>query len=669
MLKRFSNFIFTIGLICFFAGCKNPVLDSVEFNSMPVSRSVTTTIKESEMRVKVITLASSNDRVQFKLKNVSIKKGDEISFKTRTYGAKSVCVRDGAGSNTKWLNDATFGSSSVKPLSGRWDGYYQVTTKATNATNVLGFTFKGAAKVGDRIYIDDLKIGSNTITFTNYDSSEISNWKEWSQPASLSFAINTKTIEVESETQPENESEGTPIVVETGSKTKQSISYSDANKKLNNPDQGFYNAIDVAVKRSGISNLSSLKSEIKYADYNLIHLKMDISDFSKNVNKSKDYELTSQALSDIDALLKSLYSAEKTTIIRFAYDKNYDGHGTKKSPIEPDISMIHKHIEALALILNKNKNVITAIETGLFGPWGEMHTTPYGENYDLISEAVNKLLVCTSESNIPVLVRKPAFIYTYLKNYKGVSFSSKSSIPYYELSENEDINRLGLYNDGYLGSSSDLGTYLSGNRSKEVELLKQFTNRTPYGGEVCTYVDDNGVEKLDKAIWDNLNTYVPEMFDMNLSFLNIDWNDSVIARWKTDYSYNGEAAFDYIEKHFGYRYLITDSEFSRASDNSSLKIELSIENKGFGNLLIHRAKQMKLIFVNESTRKTEYTKDLKTLFTGQSKIDETISVSLPAGISYNVFLKVCDSDGKYNIAFANSSMYDSSLKANKIGKF
>jgi hypothetical protein len=45
-----------------------------------------------------------------------------------------------------------------------------------------------------------------------------------------------------------------------------------------------------------------------------------------------------------------------------------------------------------------------------------------------------------------------------------------------------------VYNDGYLGSESDLGTFT--NREKEISFLDGLANRSLYGGEV---VSESGV--------------------------------------------------------------------------------------------------------------------------------------------------------------------------------
>ena len=141
------------------------------------------------LKIKADTVVDSDDRVQFKMKGVNIAEGNTIKFKIKPYsGLTAITVRDGAGSNTKWLSDAALGSSSVKKLSGEWAGFYEVTATAKNGSSVLGFTFTGKPSSGAYFYIDDLVIGKTTNNFSNYSSS-LSNLERWYNPAALSFSI------------------------------------------------------------------------------------------------------------------------------------------------------------------------------------------------------------------------------------------------------------------------------------------------------------------------------------------------------------------------------------------------------------------------------------------------------------------------------------------------
>nr|MCR5253680.1 DUF4832 domain-containing protein [Treponema sp.] len=379
----------------------------------------------------------------------------------------------------------------------------------------------------------------------------------------------------------------------------------DCGKVIYNPDMGFYCAETVVVTADGISDISRFERKAKeetskvpdncsYSDdyeFDLVHLKFDISAFSGRVNKTGDLQLTDKALSDIGKVLSYYQNNEKTVIVRFAYDPGYKGEkieGTNKYiEIEPnDWSTITSHVKDLCPILKDYAASITAVECGMLGPWGEMHSTYYpetrfnGQLRGYIVDLMKTFIQGLDGTDLPLLVRQPQFIYCYLENnntYDGDNIPTSVN-----LNTSDTLYRLGLYNDGYLGSESDSGTYdTSDGRVAEIAFLEPFTNHTPYGGELIGYYG------LDKGI--------DEFKNVHLSFLNIGWNDEVLAALANgSYKYDGETFFKYLLKHMGYRYVLTSSSFDYYDDDKTFGINLSFKNNGFANLPYHRRKTVKL---------------------------------------------------------------------------
>ena len=139
--------------------------------------------------------------------------------------------------------------------------------------------------------------------------------------------------------------------------------------------------------------------------------------------------------------------------IRFTYDPNYDGN----LDTEASMSMIETHIKQLSSILNKYKDTLTAIEAGLLGPWGEMHTSKLATNE-------NKALIfkywLENTNDIPILSRYPKAIFTYFgKTLNEMErFTIEPSNPGY---------RIGLFNDCFLANEQDMGTYMI-DRTREI---------------------------------------------------------------------------------------------------------------------------------------------------------------------------------------------------------
>ncbi|MDE5722450.1 MAG: DUF4832 domain-containing protein [Clostridia bacterium] len=422
--------------------------------------------------------------------------------------------------------------------------------------------------------------------------------------------------------------------------TRQGISYAEDTEKINNPDQGFYRPIYVKLTDGGAEWNKNIITQATQ----LYHLRVDISAYSSN-GGGVDGELSDEALNGLGGILAALRADGKNAIVRFAYDAGYGGNKN----FEPEISLILKHIEQVCMVLNGYANTVTAIETGLVGPWGEMHSSAIAkrETFNLIIE---RFLRMTDE--IPVLVRTPKMIYDYL----GVTVDTAQSV----IIDKEDSEyRLGLFNDGYLGSDTDLGTY--SDRESDIEFLCRQTEHLPYGGEVV--VPNSSLHDIDKCL--------PEMFKLNLSYLNIEWHYDVINKWKNstytqecgnESLYYGKTAYNYIENRMGYRFLITDSRFYKAD---KLNINLKIENLGFGNM--NKSKHAKLLFVKNGQITAE---KAVADFSGQGELACSVEADFGEG-EYEVYLcvygEIFAESVNYTVQFANENVWNEELKANKIG--
>ena len=417
--------------------------------------------------------------------------------------------------------------------------------------------------------------------------------------------------------------------------------YTENTEKINNPDQGFYRPIFVRLNDGG----ASWNKNIITSGTQLYHLRVDISAFSSN-GTGTDKPLTEAALAGFEGVLSTLNEKEKSAIVRFAYDEGYGG----KKDCEPEFNVLLNHIAQFAKIVNKYPLTVTAVEAGLVGPWGEMHSSKIA-NKEHLTPIIEKLL--TEVETAPVLVRTPKMIYDYL----GISANDALS---YEIKEGDKAYRLGLFNDGYLGSDSDLGTY--SNRERDVEFLSAQNNHLPYGGEVV--IPDSPLHDIENC--------TPEMFKLSLSYLNVEWNNNVIDKWKKstytkkcgdDSAYYGKTAFEYIENRMGYRFVVADFTF----DNPDvINFELKIKNLGFGNL--NRTKKCKLLFVQEGMVVAQ--KQVED-FTGKEDISYTFDADFGKG-EFEVYMCVYGEERAgvpaYAIQFANVDCWNADLKANKLGQ-
>lgn len=406
------------------------------------------------------------------------------------------------------------------------------------------------------------------------------------------------------------------------------------------PDCGFYRPMVIKLTTTG-GTCSHINNDVSVQ-----HLRVNIGAFSKAVNNENDIEFTDEALDYFDSIMKNLLKNNKSAIVRFAYD-GFNG----VADLEPSEDMILRHIEQLCSVLNKYQDTVTAIEVGMVGKWGEMHTSKLA-NYDTIDKLISKFLSCTD--NYPILVRTPKMIYHYLN-------ITINDIDNYDINANTLEYRLGIFNDGYLGSGNDLGTYT--NREKEIDWLSKQTAHLPFGGEVMT------------GEMSNIENCLEEMNKINLSYLNYEWNyNTTQTKWNESYYtselgqeslYYNTKAVNYIRNHLGYRLVLENCNIKREDNTNNYSINIGIKNIGFGNLT--RTKQSQIIFVNTQTSNI-FTFDCDDYKGGD--ITYNLSANLDSG-EYEVYLKLFnglyDNQSRYEIQLSNENIFDTTLRANLLG--
>ena len=421
--------------------------------------------------------------------------------------------------------------------------------------------------------------------------------------------------------------------------TYSSNSFKESIEHINNPDQGFYRPLLVTLKPDSFSHGSNNPEQV-------YHLRCDISQFSGAVNSDgKDKKLTDAALNGLDEFLYEIKKQNKNAVIRFSYDPSYNGNSNK----EASLSTIETHIKQLSTILNKHVDTITAIEAGLLGPWGEMHTSK-------LATEENKALVfkywLQNTNNIPILSRTPKAIFTYF----GKSLDEMEKLT---IKSTDEGYHLGLYNDCYLGSNNDVGTYVF-DRTRETNWLSTQNEHLPYGGETCAVCNMN-----------DLKTCLPEMFLLKLSYLNIEYHSGVIEKWKdakyddslgAEILYYDMSGFDYIKRHLGYR-LIIKSISVNYEKYGDFELKIKMRNVGFGNLL--KAKKVDIIYTDMNDKLISRSNVGK--YNGEMNIELKGSFLEEDNSSeYKVYLSVYgsieDNTVFYPVQFANEDIYNKNLK-------
>ena len=267
------------------------------------------------------------------------------------------------------------------------------------------------------------------------------------------------------------------------------------------------------------------------------------------------------------------HDAGKQIILRFLYD--WDGN---KENEPDDISMILKHMDKVAPIVNKYKDNIYLMQGTFVGAVGEMHSSDYTDSES--TAILIKHLASVIDSSIFLSVRTPAMWRTINQTFTPISENNAF--------QETLFSRLGLFNDGMFGSEYDLGTY----GESHLATAQSFTEKcTPeeeiaFQNQLCNYVPNGGEVVLDHPR-SNFPDVLEPLSTMHVSYLDYDYDATVLDKWRgAAYTgagcFQGIDGFTYIGEHLGYRYAIQSILCSfnwKEDENATLSIQL--KNEGF----------------------------------------------------------------------------------------
>ena len=394
---------------------------------------------------------------------------------------------------------------------------------------------------------------------------------------------------------------------------------------------------------------------------------IDIGAYSSGANgEGKDYDLDS---SFFETLRKNFEICRKnggTIALRFRYDAN-----GLDNPEPETFGKILEHINQIkeSGLLEEYKDIIMFVESGFVGKWGEQHG---GKFCSLENKAqLLDVLLDIVPDNIPVTVRTPNTIAKWLN-------VSEDKLDTFIAEKGSRASRVGLYNDGYMGSDSDLGTYRY--RNSSINFFYNQMRYTYYGGEFSgniefamkydTYKPENCIKEMYKSHLSYINGNIFSLYK-NYTFGKIYDVENV-----DNSAYYGQNVFKFIRDHLGYRLVLRKSDIQKEVRQGEIfNIKIEIENTGFANP-IRKMKSELILEKSGHYMSTELDVDVTEFYSCKKKAIELI-MKIPGDIEtgqWNIFFKIyigkTDLDTFYmrSIQFANKDIYESNLGANYIGK-
>lgn len=474
----------------------------------------------------------------------------------------------------------------------------------------------------------------------------------------------------------------------------QTVTYTPSNEDIVNPDRGFYHPVAPAAGNSFANlNLQDLisKRTTSFTPYQAnysVRTSLVYRYYLLDAFKGTD-GISTTYLNDLQADFNIARQAGVKMIIRFAYTISPDTScGAAACPPYGDVpkSRVLAHIAQLKPYLQNNADVISVVQAGFIGVWGENYYTDYfgdpspnGDGRILDSNWVkrNEVLSAVLDA-VPtdrmVQVRYPQLKQRYIYGIDAPVSSAPLTMA--QAYQQTDIARIGFHNDCFLASPSDFGTYTDYGSSTsfpmdQINTLKSYFaddgQYTVVGGETCF----DGYSPENDCSGDALT----DLESLHYSFLNSDYNNAVNNDWQTD------GCMDEIKRRLGYRFVMQEGTYpADQAAGSTMDFTLHIENEGYAAPFNERSLQ--LVLRNTSTGSTvklpvsgsnydpRYWRP-GTMITLDGQVD--LPVDLPIG-NYELLLHILDPSNtnaiadrpEYSIQLANVNTWEANTGYNKL---
>ena len=423
-------------------------------------------------------------------------------------------------------------------------------------------------------------------------------------------------------------------------------SFFESSRQLSNPYQGFYHIIGYTLSDDYDPADGSFDQTGSYTDaLALVEINL------KNYRTDK---ISETGLTQLNDILTSWSESPAHTklILRFLYD--WDGLALATEP--ESLDLILTHMDQISTLVNRHREAVYIMQGIFIGNWGEMHHSRFMD--DASVKKLIRHLNDVTDPSIYLSVRTPAQwrmindLYDLPREFPA--FGADDSL----------TGRLGLFNDGMLGSESDLGTYGATARRDATSPSYQGPREEElkFQNDLCRYVP-NGGEVIYNNNFSDLETAVSDLRTMHVSYLNADYDGRVMEKWRNTLwtgrdVFHGSDGYSYMQAHLGYRYLIRTCKLKKSGFlTPCLTLTLTLQNNGFSNTL----KPFTTSVLLKNTETGTYTTvplsaDLRKLESGQKK---SFTVKLPVKDlergSYEIYFSVKDETSGQMILLGNQN--------------
>ena len=418
--------------------------------------------------------------------------------------------------------------------------------------------------------------------------------------------------------------------------------FKESKKSFANPERGFdagknwMSASDAVLSKPFLNAQRVQKRTVLYTGYYL-------TDFMES-------DISQEFLNLIDANMQVLREGGVKCVLRFAYktDMYETGH-----PWDAQPEWVHRHIEQLKPVLQRNSDVIMVLQAGFIGVWGEwaytdgfMSSPKTPEDYKSRRDVMVALLDALPQ-NRTIAVRTGRYkMNMFLDSYAD-------SVTLATAYNGSNLSRICGHNDCFGADATDMGTFT---KNAEREFWKKESRYLMMGGETCQMSEYCLCDRTLKDCEDYHWTYM-------------SGPSSISNRWKE------HGCYDEIEKRLGYRIALTDMHYTpEAVPGQKYRLVLELKNSGFAAPMNPR--DVELVFVDgEGKRSVTHLRnvDPRYWFAGETiTIDREIMIPDDASGDCAIYLNLPDpelslrNNPLFSIRLANDGIWEEKTGYNKL---
>lgn len=410
----------------------------------------------------------------------------------------------------------------------------------------------------------------------------------------------------------------------------QSIGLTRSAADFPNPERGFYNTVE-NLATAGADDFAYAVSEGSSLVYAPIRL-----------DSYRVSDIPQSALAQLQAGFDAARSRGVKLIVRVVYN-NPANETEYRTAQDASLSRVQAHLNQLQPLFAGNADIVAFWQAGFIGAWGEWHTSSNRLDTPTNKLAVRDALLSALPRNRFVQVRYPPDVMSWFSQPAGEG-------------DNTPAARIGIHNDCFLASATDVGTYAedASLQQQQRNYVKQLSKTTPFGGETCKPADEAAAQ-----VRMSCSDILREGADYHLSYLNREYHTAFPDNWRSQGCY-GEVA-----QRMGYRFeLVSASYGSPTRAGADWALDFSIKNVGWARLynarpleitLRHRGSGQVLKLAAAGVDPRQWLPDSSKSVHAVVKLPQTA----PRG-DYDILLGMPDAapslanDSRYAVRFANA---------------